>query len=68
MSTTMVPCLPIEKAKETVILAARHYRDTVKGRQADVHSTIRAHHALVAAVCVYDYAVEQQHARNEELT
>jgi hypothetical protein len=59
MSTTMVPCLPVEQAERTVILAAKHWRDVTKSKQTDLQAQIRAYHALIAAVAVLEYAEEQ---------
>jgi hypothetical protein len=43
-----------------VIIAAKHWREVAKSRQTNVQAAIRAHHALIAAVAVLDYAEDQQ--------
>lgn len=58
MSTTMVPCVPIADAEHGVLIAAKHWRDTVRTKRPDVAATQRAHHSLMAALSVLDYAEE----------
>jgi hypothetical protein len=60
MSTTMVPCPPITDAQRGVLIAAKYWRETCRSKTKDVEATIRAHHSLMAALCVLDYS-EQQH-------
>jgi hypothetical protein len=47
-----------------VIVAARYWRNVSRSKQADLQASIRAHHALFAAVAVLEYA-EEQHRKED---